>query len=204
MVNGDADTRDRLKVVFFPDYNVKHSQLIFPAAELSEQISTAGKEASGTCNMKLAMNGALTIGTLDGANIEIREQVGAENIFIFGLQAPEVAEHHARGYSPDDFVRGNPDLAKTLEMIDSGHFTPANIADGKPIVERLLSESEPFFVLADFAAYAQAQAEVDELYMKPDDWSRKAVLNSLNMGTFSSDRSIREYAERIWRIKPAL
>jgi starch phosphorylase len=204
VVNADRAIQGKLRVVFLPDYDVSLAQRIMPAADLSEQISTAGMEASGTGNMKLALNGALTIGTLDGANIEIREQVGAENIFIFGLQAPEVAEQRARGYSPGTFVRTNPDLAKTLEMIDSGHFTPANIADGKPIVERLLSESEPFFVLADFAAYAQAQAAVDELYLKPDDWSRMAVLNSLNMGTFSSDRSIREYAERIWRIKPVL
>jgi starch phosphorylase len=175
-----------------------------PAADLSEQISTAGLEASGTGNMKLSLNGALTIGTLDGANIEIREQVGPENIFIFGLQAHEVTAHRARGYSPNDYVRTNADLAKTLEMIDSGFFSPSNVFDGKPIVERLLSEGEPYFVLADFADYARAQAAADELYLQPDDWSRKAVLNTVNMGTFSSDRSIREYAERIWRIKPVL
>jgi starch phosphorylase len=190
--------------VFLPDYDVSLAQKIMPAADLSEQISTAGLEASGTGNMKLSLNGALTIGTLDGANIEIREHVGPENIFIFGLQAHEVAEHRARGYSPSEYVRSNPDLTRTLEMIDSGYFSPANIFDGKPIVERLLSEGEPFFVLADFADYARAQAEVDALYLQPDEWSRKAVLNALNMGTFSSDRSIREYAERIWRIKPVL
>jgi starch phosphorylase len=154
--------------------------------------------------MKLSLNGALTIGTLDGANIEIREQVGPANIFIFGLQAPEVAELRRRGYSPETYVRPDPDLTRTLQLIDSGHFTPGNIADGKPIVERLLSEGEPYFVLADFAAYAKAQAAVDELYLDQDEWSRRAVLNALNMGTFSSDRSIREYAERIWCIKPVL
>jgi starch phosphorylase len=204
VVNEDRDIRGKLKVVFLPDYDVTLAQRIMPAADLSQQISTAGLEASGTGNMKLALNGALTIGTLDGANIEIREQVGPENIFIFGLQAHEVAEHKARGYSPPDYVRANPDLARTLELIDSGHFSPANVFDGKPIVERLLSEGEPYFVLADFADYCRAQDEVDALYLRPDDWSRKAVLNTVNMGIFSSDRSIREYAERIWRIKPVL
>ena len=166
--------------------------------------SDLGMEASGTGNMKLALNGALTIGTLDGANIEIREQVGPENIFIFGLQAHEVTALKVRGYSPGPIAAANPGLAKTLDLIDSGHFSPANVFDGKPIVERLLSDGEPYFVLADFAAYSQAQDDVDALYLQPDEWSRKAVLNALGMGTFSSDRSIREYAERIWRIKPVL
>ncbi|HET7202285.1 MAG TPA: glycogen/starch/alpha-glucan phosphorylase, partial [Steroidobacteraceae bacterium] len=204
VVNADRSIKGKLKVVFLPDYDVTLAQRIMPAADLSEQISTAGLEASGTGNMKLSLNGALTIGTLDGANIEIREQVGPENVFIFGLQAHEVAEHRARGYSPDDYARANPDLQRTLDLIDSGLFSPANVYDGKPIVERLLSDGEPYFVLADFADYARAQAEVDALYLKPDEWSRKAVLNTVNMGTFSSDRSIREYAERIWRIKPVL
>ncbi|MBP7607865.1 MAG: glycogen/starch/alpha-glucan phosphorylase [Steroidobacteraceae bacterium] len=204
IVNADESIQGKLKVVFLPDYDVSLAQRIMPAADLSEQISTAGLEASGTGNMKLSLNGALTIGTLDGANIEIREQVGAENIFIFGLQAHEVTSLKARGYAPETFVASNPDLARTLDMIDSGHFSPANVFDGKPIVGRLLSDGEPFLVLADFAAYARAQDEVDALYLQPDEWSRKAVLNALGMGTFSSDRSIREYAERIWRIKPVL
>jgi starch phosphorylase len=161
-------------------------------------------EASGTGNMKLALNGALTIGTLDGANIEIREQVGPENIFIFGLASDEVSARRRLGYSPSEVVRSNPDLAKTLDMIDSGSFTPENLADGKPVVDRLLSEGEPYFVLEDFAAYDAAQGEVDALYSQPDAWSRKAVINTLGMGTFSSDRSIREYAQRIWRIKPVI
>ena len=194
----------RLKVVFLPDYDVSLAQRIMPAADLSEQISTAGMEASGTGNMKLALNGALTIGTLDGANIEIREQVGAENIFIFGLTADEVAEHRRRGYSPSDVAAANPELAKTLAMIDAGHFTPGNLADGKPVVDRVLSEGEPFFVLADFDAYCEAQDAVDALYRQPEEWTRRAVLNTVGMGIFSSDRSIREYAERIWRIKPVM
>jgi starch phosphorylase len=191
-------------VAFFPDFNVTNAHFIYPAADLSEQISTAGMEASGTGNMKLSLNGALTIGTLDGANIEIREQVGADNIFIFGLTADEVAEQRRRGYSPSEVARANPELAATLEMIDSGYFTPGNLADGKPIVDRLLSEGEPFFVLADFAAYAAAQDAVDALYRQPDEWQRKAVMNTLSMGIFSSDRSIREYAQRIWHIKPVI
>ncbi len=203
-VNADRSIGGKLRVAFLPDYDVSLAQRIMPAADLSEQISTAGMEASGTGNMKLSLNGALTIGTLDGANIEIREQVGAENIFIFGLTADEVAAYRRRGYSPSEVARANPELAKTLEMIDSGFFTPGNLADGKPVVDRLLSEGEPFFVLADFEAYAAAQDAVDELYRSPDEWYRKAVLNTLSMGIFSSDRSIREYAQRIWRIKPVM
>jgi starch phosphorylase len=204
VVNSDRTIGGKLHVAFLPDYDVSLAQRIMPAADLSEQISTAGMEASGTGNMKLSLNGALTIGTLDGANIEIREQVGAENIFIFGLTADEVVAYRRRGYSPSEVARANPELEKTLEMIDSGYFTPGNLADGKPVVDRLLSEGEPFFVLADFAAYAAAQDAVDELYRRPADWHRKAVLNTLSMGIFSSDRSIREYAQRIWRIKPVM
>jgi starch phosphorylase len=204
VVNTDRSIGGKLKVVFLPDYDVSLAQRIMPAADLSQQISTAGMEASGTGNMKLSLNGALTIGTLDGANIEIREQVGPENIFIFGLTADEVAEQRSRGYSPAEAAKESPDLVKTLELIDSGFFSPGNLADGKPIVDRLLSEGEPFFVLADFAAYAAAQDQVDALYRKPEAWVRKAVLNALSMGIFSSDRSIREYAQRIWRIKPVI
>ncbi len=204
VVNADKTIQGKLKVVFLPDYDVSTAQKIMPAADLSEQISTAGMEASGTGNMKLSLNGALTIGTLDGANIEIREQVGAENIFIFGMTAAEVEEKRRAGYSPGEVVKAIPDLAKTLELIDSGHFTPANLADGKPVVDRLLSEGEPFFVLADYASYVATQDEVDALFLDADEWSRKSVLNTLSMGTFSSDRSIREYAQRIWRIKPVL
>jgi len=204
VVNSDKSIQGKLRVVFLPDYDVSLAQNIMPAADLSEQISTAGLEASGTGNMKLSLNGALTIGTLDGANIEIREQVGPENIFIFGLTAAEVAERRLSGYSPSTLLAEDPDLARTLEMIDSGFFTPANLADGKPVVDRLLSEGEPYFVLADYAAYVAAQDAVDALYQQPEQWSRKAVLNTLSMGIFSSDRSIREYAERIWHIKPVL
>jgi starch phosphorylase len=204
VVNADRSIGGKLKVAFLPDYDVSLAQRIMPAADLSQQISTAGMEASGTGNMKLSLNGALTIGTLDGANIEIREQVGPDNIFIFGLTADEVAEQRRRGYSPAEAAKASPDLLKTLDLIDSGFFSPGNLADGKPIVDRLLSEGEPYFVLADFAAYAAAQDAVDALYREPEAWARKAVLNTLSMGIFSSDRSIREYAQRIWRIKPVM
>jgi starch phosphorylase len=203
-VNNDRSIDGRLKVVFLPDYDVSLAQKIMPAADLSEQISTAGMEASGTGNMKLSLNGALTIGTLDGANIEIREQVGPENIFIFGLTAEQVVARRARGYSPSEVVRDDAELRATLELIDAGYFTPGNLADGKPVVDRLLSEGEPFLVLADYAAYVEAQDQVDALFLRRDEWTRKAVINTLSMGRFSSDRSIREYAERIWRIKPVL
>jgi starch phosphorylase len=150
------------------------------------------------------MNGALTIGTLDGANIEIRDHVGADNIFIFGMTADEVRALRARGYVPADLVRADPELAETLAMIDEGYFTPGNVADAKSVVDRLTSDGEPFYVLADYRAYLDAQAQVDALYLDPDAWSRAAVVNCLNMGFFSSDRSIREYAERIWNIRPVI
>jgi starch phosphorylase len=187
-----------------PDYDVSLAQVIMPAADLSQQISTAGMEASGTGNMKLALNGALTIGTLDGANIEIRDHVGLENMFIFGLTADEAAARRAAGYSPTRELESNPELKGTLDLIRSGFFSPERPDDAKAVVDRLLSDGEPFLVLADFAAYARAQDEVDALYVQEDEWSRKAVLNSLNMGYFSSDRSIREYADRIWAVKPVI
>ncbi len=203
-IDSDIAVRDKLRVAFMPDYDVSLAQVIMPAADLSQQISTAGMEASGTGNMKLALNGALTIGTLDGANIEIRDHVGAENMFIFGLTADEVAARRAAGYSPMRELESNPELKGTLDLIRSGFFSPERPDDAKAVVDRLLSDGEPFLVLADFAAYARAQDEVDALYVQEDEWSRKAVLNSLNMGYFSSDRSIREYADRIWAVKPVI
>jgi glycogen phosphorylase len=203
-IDADQSVRDKLRVAFLPDYDVSLAQKIMPAADLSEQISTAGMEASGTGNMKLALNGALTIGTLDGANIEIRDHVGAENVFIFGLTADEVAARRASGYQPWRELDGNPELKATLELIDSGFFSPTRPDDAKPVVRRLLSDGEPFLVLADFAAYAAAQNQVDALYAQEDQWSRKAVINCLSMGYFSSDRSIREYADRIWGVRPVI
>jgi len=203
-IDADAQVRDKLQLVFLPDYDVSLAQKIMPAADLSEQISTAGMEASGTGNMKLALNGALTIGTLDGANIEIRDHVGAENIFIFGLTADEVAARRAAGHVPRRELDGNPELALALEQIASGHFSPGSVEDSRAIVNRLLEDGEPYFVLADFAAYALAQDRVDELFADADAWSRKTVINCLSMGFFSSDRSIREYADRIWSVKPVI
>ena len=203
-INNDARVGNKLKLCFLPDYDVSLAQEIMPAADLSEQISTAGMEASGTGNMKLSLNGALTIGTLDGANIEIKDAVGDENIFIFGMTAAEATARRARGYSPMSVVQNNPELRRTLDLLESGHFTPDNLADAKSVVDRLLSDGEHFLVLADYEAYIAAQARVDALYLDQDAWSRKALLNTLSMGPFSSDRSIRDYADRIWNIKPVL
>jgi starch phosphorylase len=202
-IDADPAMHDKLRVVFLPDYDVSLAQRIMPAADLSQQISTAGMEASGTGNMKLALNGALTIGTLDGANIEIRDHVGAENVFIFGLTAEEVAARRP-GYQPRRELDTNPELKGTLDLIESGFFSPGRPDDAKPVVNRLLSDGEPFLVLADFAAYALAQDQVDALYASEDEWSHKAIVNCLNMGYFSSDRSIREYADRIWAVKPVM
>ncbi|HKQ15145.1 MAG TPA: glycogen/starch/alpha-glucan phosphorylase [Steroidobacteraceae bacterium] len=204
VINTDARVGDKLKVCFLPDYDVSLAQEIMPAADLSEQISTAGMEASGTGNMKLALNGALTIGTLDGANIEIRDAVGDENIFIFGLTTEEVIARRAQGYSPSAVLAGNPELKRAIDLIESGHFTPQNIFDSKAVTDRLTSDGEHFLVLADFDAYLAAQQRVDTLFTNPDEWTRKSVINALSMGPFSSDRSVREYADNIWGIKPVL
>jgi glycogen phosphorylase len=203
-IDSDPVMRDKLRLVFLPDYDVSLAQRIMPAADLSQQISTAGMEASGTGNMKLALNGALTIGTLDGANIEIRDHVGAENMFIFGLTAEEVVARRVAGYRPSLEIEANEELRRTLDLIESGYFSPGRPNDAQPVIERLRSDGEPFLVLADFAAYAAAQDRVDALYALEDQWSHKAVINCLNMGYFSSDRSIREYADRIWGVKPVI
>jgi len=203
-VNADPAVRDKLRVVFLPDYDVSLAQKIMPAADLSQQISTAGMEASGTGNMKLALNGALTVGTLDGANIEIRDHVGAENLFIFGLTADQVAAKRAAGYRPWIEIESHEELRGAIDLIDSGYFSPGRPDDARFVVRRLLAEGEPFLVLADFAGYAAAQERVDELYARPEEWSQKAAVNCLSMGYFSSDRSVREYAEQIWAVRPVL
>jgi starch phosphorylase len=204
VINNDARISNKLKVCFLPDYDVSLAQEIMPAADLSEQISTAGMEASGTGNMKLSLNGALTIGTLDGANIEIKDAVGDENIFIFGMTTEEVVARRAQGYSPADEVAKHPELKRAIELIDSGYFTPENIFDSKVVSDRLMSHGEHFLVLADFGSYLEAQQRVDALFQNPEEWTRKSVINALSMGPFSSDRSIREYADNIWGIKPVL
>jgi starch phosphorylase len=201
VVNNDPDVAERLKVVFIADFNVKHAHAIYPAAELSEQISTAGKEASGTGNMKFSMNGALTIGTLDGANIEIREAVGTENFFLFGLTADEVKAVKASGYDPRRFVDADDELRDALNLINSGAFSPEDPGLFRPLVESLWYNDE-YLVLADFRAYAACQDAVDEAYCDQDGWTRTSILNVARIGRFSSDRSIREYAEKIWGVRP--
>ena len=203
-INNDPRVGSKLKLCFLPDYDVSLAQEIMPAADLSEQISTAGLEASGTGNMKLSLNGALTIGTLDGANIEIKDAVGDENIFIFGMTADEALALRSRGYSPTSVVQGSPQLKRILQLLADGEYTPHCISDAKSVVDRLLIDGEHFLVLADYEAYMEAQAKVDALYVNQDEWSRKAMINTLSMGRFSSDRSIRDYAEGIWNIKPVI
>jgi glycogen phosphorylase len=202
VVNNDRDVRDRLKVVFFPDYNVKNSQCIFPAADISEQISTAGFEASGTGNMKFALNGALTIGTLDGANVEIREEVGADNFFLFGLHAEQVGDLKSRGYRPRSYFEQNPELAEVLNYIASGALARGDNKLFHPLVENLLGD-DPFLLLADYQSYVDCQNAVSALWGDPLAWSRKSILNVARMGKFSSDRSIRDYCERVWKVTPS-
>ncbi len=201
VINNDPDVRDRIKVVFLKDYNVKFAQNVYPAADLSEQISTAGKEASGTGNMKFAMNGALTIGTLDGANVEIMEQVGEENFFLFGLTTEEVNEVKAQGYNPWDYYNSNPDLKLVLDRISSGIFSHGDGSLFQPIVDNLLHH-DPYLLLADYQSYIDCQDRVAEAYRDQTQWTRMSILNSARMGMFSSDRSIREYCEDIWQVKP--
>jgi len=191
---------DRLKVVFLPNYNVKNSQSVYPAADLSEQISTAGKEASGTGNMKFSMNGALTIGTLDGANIEIREEVGADNFFLFGLTADQVEKLLSDGYHPHAYYEANQELRAAIELIDSGHFSAGDTSLFKPLTESLLYHDE-YMLFADFQSYLDCQEEVDRAYRDQERWTRMSILNVARIGKFSSDRAIRDYCESIWNIE---
>jgi starch phosphorylase len=201
LVNRDPAVRDRLKVVFCPDFNVKNAQSIYPAADLSEQISTAGKEASGTGNMKFALNGALTIGTLDGANVEIREEVGSENFFLFGLTAEEVLERQARGYRSGEVYEQSAALREVLDFIASGALADGDAKLFRPLVDNLLW-SDPFLVLADYPAYVDCQEQVSARWRDPELWTRQSILTVARMGRFSSDRAIREYAGQIWRVQP--
>lgn len=201
VVNHDPDVRDRIKVVFFPNFNVKNSRLIYPAADLSEQISTAGKEASGTGNMKFSMNGALTIGTLDGANVEIREEVGAENFFLFGLTAEEVYHLKARGYRARDLYERNDQLKDVIDLISSGHFSSGNSELFKPLVDSLVYHDE-YLLFADYQSYVDCQDRVSRIYRDQDAWTRMSILNATRMGKFSSDRTIRQYCEEIWKVSP--
>jgi glycogen phosphorylase len=200
-VNNDPAVRDRIKVAFFPDFNVKNAQHIYPAADLSEQISTAGKEASGTGNMKFSLNGALTIGTLDGANVEIREEVGAENFFLFGHTADQVEATKTGGYRPRNIYEQNTTLREVLDFISSGALANGDTELFRPLVENLLWH-DPFLVLADYQAYVDCQDKVTALWRDPQAWTRKSILNVARMGKFSSDRSIRDYCRDIWQAKP--
>ncbi len=201
VVNHDPDVRDRIKVVFFPNFNVKNSRLIYPAADLSEQISTAGKEASGTGNMKFAMNGALTIGTLDGANVEIREEVGPENFFLFGLTAEEVYDLKSRGYQARDLYEGNDQLKTVIDLIGSGHFSSGVSELFKPLVDSLLYHDE-YLLFADYQSYVDCQYRVSQTYRDQNTWTRMSILNAARMGKFSSDRTIRQYCDEIWKVSP--
>ncbi len=202
VVNHDPLVGDRLKVVFVPNYNVSTAELIIPGADLSEQISTAGTEASGTGNMKLALNGALTIGTWDGANVEICEEVGEDNMFLFGLTAQEVGKIRRDGYDPRQAIDAHPELAQVLEMIGNGYFSPGEPERFRPIVDLLTTHGDYYLLTADYAAYIDTQERVDDLYRDPEEWTRRAILNVARMGKFSSDRTVREYAAEIWNVKP--
>ena len=201
VVNRDPDIKDMIKVVFLPNYNVTNGQRVYPAADLSEQISTAGKEASGTGNMKFTMNGALTIGTLDGANIEIMEEVGEENFFPFGLSTSEVHELKSQGYDPMDYYRGNSELREVIDLLRGGFFSRGDTRLFEPLIHSLL-KTDPYFVLADFQAYSDCQRQVSQAYGDPAHWARLSILNTSHSGMFSSDRSIREYCHTIWKTEP--
>lgn len=201
-VNNDPVVNEKLKVIFLPNYCVSQAEKVIPAADLSEQISTAGTEASGTGNMKFALNGALIIGTLDGANIEIMEEVGRQNIFIFGLEAEAVEKLREEGYNPGDYYRKDPELKKALDMIRSGSFTPDEPDLFKPIWDKLIMHGDKYLVLADYRQFIKAQEQVGRVYRNPKEWTRRSILNTANMGKFSSDRSVLEYARKIWDVKP--
>ena len=202
IINNDARIQGKLKIVFLPNYRVSLASKIIPAADLSEQISTAGKEASGTGNMKLALNGALTIGTLDGANVEIREEVGDENIFIFGNTVDQVHELRDRGYNPWDYYNNDEHLRTLLEWIGSDFFTPGEHNILQPLRHSLLDGGDPFMVLADFQAYIECQNDVDVAYKDTDRWAKMAILNTARVGKFSSDRTISDYNNDIWKLTP--
>lgn len=201
VINNDPEVGDRLKVFFIPNYNVKIGQMVYPMADLSEQISLAGKEASGTGNMKFSMNGALTIGTLDGANVEIREEVGAENFFLFGLTAEEVMQLKASGYNPIDYYNGNEELRAVIDLISSGHFSRGDRDLFRPLIDSLLHD-DPYLLLADYQNYVDCQDRISETFQDQEQWTRMSILNTARMGKFSSDRSISDYCREIWQAEP--
>ena len=200
VINEDPAVGDKLKVVFLSNYRVSLAEKIIPAADVSEQISLAGTEASGTSNMKFALNGALTIGTMDGANIEIHDAVGQDNIFIFGMNVEEVTKRRACGYNPGEFIAANPLLRRALELIRDNFFSPGELDVFRPIIDSF--NYDAYMTAADFASYAETQKQVAELYKSPLEWQKKCLCNIAKMGMFSSDRSIRDYAEKIWYVSP--
>jgi starch phosphorylase len=199
VINSDPTVRNVLKIVFLPNYSVSLAEVIIPAADVSEQISTAGMEASGTGNMKFALNGALTVGTLDGANIEILEHVGADNMFIFGLTAEQVAARRSLGIDATDLIAASPILAEVLSTIEAGMFSPDEPDRYRGLVNSLRYH-DYFLVCADFDDYYATQRRIADLWRRPEDWWQAAILNTANVGWFSSDRSIREYADQIWNV----
>jgi starch phosphorylase len=201
VVNNDPLVRDRLKVVFLANFNVSLAQRIYPAADLSEQISLAGKEASGTGNMKFALNGAVTVGTLDGANVEIREWVGPENFFLFGLTTDEVFARKALGYDPRSSYDSNPELKRVLDSIAAGDFSDGDTDLFKPIIDSLLYHDE-YLLLTDYQAYVEVQDQAAKAYQETDTWTKMSILNTARCGFFSSDRAMQQYCEEIWRVKP--
>lgn len=200
-INQDPQVNKILKVVFVPNFNVQTAQYLYPAADLSEQISTAGKEASGTGNMKFSMNGALTIGTLDGANVEIREAVGEENFFLFGLNAAQVQEQLNSGYQPWHVVENDPELKHALDLIDSGLFSHGDRQLFTPLTGNLRGH-DPYLVCADYRSYLDCQDYAGKQYQDSAQWTRMSILNVARIGKFSSDRAIREYCENIWKVQP--
>ena len=200
-VNNDPDVNRYLKVAFVPNFNVQIAHLIYPAADLSEQISTAGKEASGTGNMKFMLNGALTIGTLDGANVEIREEVGAENFFLFGLTEQDVERVKREGYRPADYIERNDELRAVLGLIASGRFSHGDTEVFRPVVDSL-THHDPFLVMADYAAYVDCQERVSAAWQDEKAWTRMSILNTARSGKFSSDRAIAEYCDELWNVRP--
>jgi len=201
VINDDPGVRGRLRVGFLPDYNVTFGQHVYPAADLSEQISLAGKEASGTGNMKFALNGALTVGTLDGANIEIREAVGPENFFLFGLTTEQVYALRAQGYNPADYYNSNAELRDVLDAIDSGRFSNGDRGLFRPLLDSLLHQ-DPYMLCADYQSYIECQDHISNAYQDQDRWTRMSILNTARMGHFSSDRAIREYSRDVWNARP--
>ncbi|MFN3694128.1 MAG: glycogen/starch/alpha-glucan phosphorylase, partial [Ignavibacterium sp.] len=201
VVNNDPDVGDKLKVVFLKNYSVTLAEKIIPASDLSEQISVAGLEASGTGNMKFAANGALTIGTMDGANIEIREEVGDENIFIFGLLAEEVVELKAKGYNPRKYYESNPSLKRVIDMIASNYFNPKEPGIFNDMINGLMNV-DYYCVFADYQSYIDTQDRVAKEFLNQEEWTKKSIYNVARIGKFSSDRAVSEYAKKIWNVKP--